>query len=374
MEGPERWRGKTAGLILDALSEAVRLLDRVPGLPHWPGGTSSPVEGGPPRPDDPVFMQALAALPQPVQDKIEQIGREADIMRILRAPAYKNIVQNAQDIDLTFAMLSDELSVSTLEWAIKFRLLMQLYPVQLLHEIMASPLSADAWKAAQTRAEALSGLPKGLSPATYAAFWGMGRYSLPELCAVEPGDVVIEAGAELGESTLYLADLCGPTGHVHAFEFFPDAYARLKDSLALNNVTNVTPVCEALWDRTGQFPARFSRAGSNLVSNQPANSDNRGQTVPAVSIDDYCARAGLDRVDFIKIDANGGQTRVVAGARATIVRCRPRFAIAIHYGGGAGYYELPKALREYMPGDYRYYLRHYTKIHRYTIIYAAPGN
>lgn len=229
MEGPESCRGKTASLILDALTTGAELLDRVPGLPHWPGGTLSPLEGGPPRPADPAFMQAVATLPQPVSDKIEQIGREAAIMRILRSPAYKNIVRNAKEIDLTFAMLSDELSITTLEWAIKFRLLIQLYPIQLLHEMMPSPLSADAWTAGQARVDALSGLPRGLNPAALVTFWGMGRYSLPELCAVEPGDVVIEAGAELGELTLYLADLCGPTGHVHAFEFFPDAYARLKD-------------------------------------------------------------------------------------------------------------------------------------------------
>src|SRR5512142_1866918 len=102
MEGPESCGGKTAGLVLEALSAGVGLLDRVPGLPHWPGGTSSPLEGGPSRPDDPEFMNAVAELPQPVQHKIEKIGRDAAMMRILRAPAYRNIVRNAKDIDLTF--------------------------------------------------------------------------------------------------------------------------------------------------------------------------------------------------------------------------------------------------------------------------------
>src|SRR5512142_1590814 len=113
MEGPEMWRGKTAELILDALGEGVRLLDRLPGLPHWPSGTSSPPEGGPPRPEDPAFMQAVATLPQPVQEKVDQIGRESAIMRILRSPAYKNITKNAKEIDLTFAMLSDDQSITT---------------------------------------------------------------------------------------------------------------------------------------------------------------------------------------------------------------------------------------------------------------------
>jgi hypothetical protein len=42
----ESWRGKTASLVLEALAEATRLLGRVPGLPFWPGGSSSPEEGG----------------------------------------------------------------------------------------------------------------------------------------------------------------------------------------------------------------------------------------------------------------------------------------------------------------------------------------
>jgi FkbM family methyltransferase len=258
--------------------------------------------------------------------------------------------------------------VATLEWAVKFRLLMQLYPTSLLNEEMANPVSPADRRAAQARVAGRSDLPRGMPPYAHVAFWGLGRYSLPDLCAVEPGDIVIEAGAELGESTLYLADLCGPQGHVHAFEFFPDAYARLTETLALNKVTNVTPVRQALWDRSGEFPARFSRAGSRLLE---TNGRDDTHAVPAVSIDDYCAQAALDHVDFIKIDANGGQPRIIAGSRETVARCRPRFAVAIHYGGG--YYEVPSAFRECLPEDYRFYLRHYGNTHRYTILYAAPA-
>jgi FkbM family methyltransferase len=364
----ESWQGKTASLVLDALAEATRLLGRVPGLPFWPGGNSAPEEGGPTRPDDPAFIQAIAVLPQPEQDKVAQIGREANIMRILRSPAYKTITQRAGEIDQTFAMLADETSVATLEWALKFRLLMQLYPADLLNDEFANPVSPAERRAARAHVAALEGLPKNTNPWVHVAFWGLGRYSLPNLCPVEPGDIVIEAGAERGESTLYLSDLCGPKGHVHAFEFFPDAFARLTETLALNKIANVTTVCKALWNYSGEFPARFSRAGTRLLE-----SDARGDAhvVPAVSIDDYCAQAALDHVDFIKIDANGGQPRIIAGARQTAARCRPRFAVTIHYGGG--YYEVPKAFREYLPEDYKFYLRHYSNIHRYTILYAAPA-
>jgi FkbM family methyltransferase len=367
MAQAENWRGKTASVVVDALTEAVRLVERAPALPFWPGGTSSPEEGGPKRPDDPTFIQAVAAMPEPVQDKVAQIGREANIMRILRSPAYRFITQGAGEIDRTFAMLADETSVATLEWAVKFRLLMQLFPTSLLNEELANPVSAADWSAAQARVAGRSDLPKNVD--SRVPLWGLGRYSLPSLCAVQPGDIIIEAGAERGGSTLYLADLCGPEGHVHAFEFFPDAYARLTETLALNKIVNVTPVRKALWDHSGEFPARFSGAGSHLLE---ANRRDDTHAIPAVSIDDYCAQAALDHVNFIKIDAMGGEPRIIAGARQTAVRCHPRFAVVIHYQGGKGYYQTPRALRECLPGNYKFYLRHYSTTHRYTILYAAP--
>ncbi len=90
------------------------------------------------------------------------------------------------------------------------------------------------------------------------------------------------------------------------------------------------------------------------------------------TIDNYCTEAKLDRLDFIKIDAPSGAEKILEGAKQTLARYRPRLAVNIHYNNGMDYSDVPRLLREYLAAPYKYYIRHYSRIHRYTIIYAAP--
>ena len=197
----------------------------------------------------------------------------------------------------------------------------------------------------------------------------MGFNSLPGLCAVEPGATVIEAGASHGDSTLYLASLAGPSGHVHAFELLPDNYRKLTENLSVNNAQNVTAMCRALWDEIGPMQAVFSADGSRIGT---AGADAVTGSVEATTMDQYCHDAGLDHVDFIKLDAPGGSEHILLGARETLRRYRPRLAVSIHYNNGADYFVMPELVRKSVRGRYKYYVRHYGPIHRYTILYAAP--
>jgi hypothetical protein len=45
--------------------------------------------------------------------------------------------------------------------------------------------------------------------------------------------------------------------------------------------------------------------------------------VPVVTVDDTVAELGLDRVDFIKIDVEGGELGVLQGAEGTLLRDQP---------------------------------------------------
>src|SRR4051794_28777728 len=57
---------------------------------------------------------------------------------------------------------------------------------------------------------------------------------------LEPGDVVVEAGANIGAFTLPIAKRIGLGGHVHAFEPQRPIHALLRVNLALNGLGNVT--------------------------------------------------------------------------------------------------------------------------------------
>ena len=145
------------------------------------------------------------------------------------------------------------------------------------------------------------------NPDEYAAFRS----------AVRPGDVVIDAGANVGGYALLFAQWVGPAGRVYAFEPDPRAFEALVDHISLNAlVDRICPVHAAVTDVTGTAGLRLASASG--LSRVSCGADGEPDlTVQSVSIDDFCAREAL-RPSFIKVDVEGAELAVLRGARRTI--------------------------------------------------------
>jgi FkbM family methyltransferase len=126
--------------------------------------------------------------------------------------------------------------------------------------------------------------------------------------------------------TLAAARRCGEHGRVVAFEPVSKNAAMLRRHLALNDVTNVTVIEAAVSDRAGTL--RMS-PGDSLSE---FHVDAAGElTVPAVTLDESCARAaGLPPPAVIKIDVEGAEIEVLRGAARLIASARPRIYLAVH--------------------------------------------
>jgi hypothetical protein len=68
---------------------------------------------------------------------------------------------------------------------------------------------------------------------------------------LRPGDVFVDAGANVGFYTLLASRLVGPTGRVLAIEMMPATADILRQHVAINDCTNVELVEKALSDRAG---------------------------------------------------------------------------------------------------------------------------
>src|SRR5882757_2876650 len=69
---------------------------------------------------------------------------------------------------------------------------------------------------------------------------------------VEPGQSVVDVGANVGYYTLLFASLVGESGHVHAFEPFPANAHLLEKSIAENSLSAVVSLRQkAIGDRAG---------------------------------------------------------------------------------------------------------------------------
>jgi FkbM family methyltransferase len=139
-----------------------------------------------------------------------------------------------------------------------------------------------------------------------------------------PGHVVVEVGANIGAHTVSIAQAVGPSGHVVAIEPQPVVFQTLCANLALNCVLNVAALncgCAAS-ARALTVPAiDYAKEGNFGGIALGAPGTGPSIAIRCESLDTLLQ--GLERVDFIKIDVEGMEHDVLAGATRVIGRFKP---------------------------------------------------
>jgi FkbM family methyltransferase len=177
-----------------------------------------------------------------------------------------------------------------------------------------------------------SGVNKGLQWIAGASVHGcwLGHYESEKQRILEglvrPGMVAYDIGANAGFYTLAFSRLVGPSGQVWAFEPFPENAANLLRHLELNRVSNATLLQAAVSDRTEL--ARF-QAGPNNSAGK-LGSGAAGHALITASLDELIERHGLPSPDIVKMDVEGAEGQVLAGARKLLRIRTTTFLIALH--------------------------------------------
>lgn len=150
---------------------------------------------------------------------------------------------------------------------------------------------------------------------------------------IEPGDTVVDVGANIGFYSSFFSRLVGPEGTVHAFEPDPVNYSHLQK--AVGSMSNVRPCNAAVGEKSGKI---------QLWKHQTLNVDHRTFAVPGeqriaievpiVTLDESFAD---QKLRLIKLDVQGSEASVLRGA-TRILTSSPRPAILFEF--------WPHALRE----------------------------
>lgn len=137
---------------------------------------------------------------------------------------------------------------------------------------------------------------------------------LDELTRRVAGGVLVDVGAMIGNHTTFFARFLPHTA-IHAFEPIAANRRVLRANVAPFPTVTVHPV------------ALSSKAGTVLMSAPAGNlghaSIGAGRPVKAMTLDSFA----FQDVNLLKIDVEGHEPEVLAGARDTIARCRPLILI-----------------------------------------------
>jgi FkbM family methyltransferase len=152
---------------------------------------------------------------------------------------------------------------------------------------------------------------------------------------LKPGMVFVDVGANDGYFTLFAARRVGPSGRVVAAEPSSRERAHLQRNLGRNGLDNVTVVPAAIGATSGLADLHLAHgvhAGHNTLGSFVHDDVVRAslERVPIEPLDSVIARLGLGRVDFVKIDVEGAEARVIAGAMTVLTSMRPLLLLEVN--------------------------------------------
>jgi FkbM family methyltransferase len=174
---------------------------------------------------------------------------------------------------------------------------------------------------------------------------------------VGPGSVCLDVGAAAGLYSLALSELAGPSGQVHSVEPVTFAHPAWRRVLASQRCPNVRYHAVALGAEPGSgvmsvpsgrylhvtgrsfLAGRATGLGPNV---EFASHEEVPVTVDTV--DALLERVGVTRLDFIKIDTEGGELHVLQGGERTIKEFRPSILVEIEARHTARYQYTPEDL------------------------------
>ena len=145
--------------------------------------------------------------------------------------------------------------------------------------------------------------------------------------------VIFDVGGNIGQTALMLAQKNGSHGLVYSFEPFPDTYKKFQKNLSLNpalapSVSLQNIALGAVPDELNMYQDCDTNSGANRMV--PGNDDQLSVVkVPVTTIDIFISENKIAKVEFIKIDVEGFEMKVLEGASATLSNLQPDLFIEL---------------------------------------------
>ena len=136
---------------------------------------------------------------------------------------------------------------------------------------------------------------------------------------VKEGDVVVDAGANIGYYTVLLSRAVGPSGKVYAFEPGEECFELLKKNVEENECKNVCLIKKALTDKVGEikfYVNEKDKASSSML--EETKELGTEVIVKGTTLDTEIAGP----VDFMKMDIEGAELHGLLGGEVLLHNCK----------------------------------------------------
>jgi FkbM family methyltransferase len=138
---------------------------------------------------------------------------------------------------------------------------------------------------------------------------------------LKSGMTVLDVGANIGYFSALASGLVGSSGQVHAFEPMPQNLSRLRQNLSAFRWAYPYPY--AVGDATGTAEIYFNESEAGWASLLIGHDLELRAEIDLIRLDDWVRDHAVNRIDFMKMDIEGGEFHALQGAQEMLSRFRP---------------------------------------------------
>ena len=149
---------------------------------------------------------------------------------------------------------------------------------------------------------------------------------------LQPGARVVDIGASYGVYTAAMAHAIGPAGRLWAFEPASTTASFLRRSLAHNQFSQVELVQAALADRRGVAEMSLNMNSELNALTQYSLAAGPVERVSLLTLDECAHDFGWEDIEFIKLDAEGGEENILRGGSSLLERESPLVMFELKHG------------------------------------------
>ncbi len=144
---------------------------------------------------------------------------------------------------------------------------------------------------------------------------------------LKSGDVFVDIGANIGVHSLIASQILSEQGKVISFEASKKNYMRLQEHIQLNHAQNIEAHHVAIADSEKEITLYYNEAEANkgMISAYGQNEAHK-ESIQAVTLDSVL---GVTKIDFIKIDIEGGEYDALKGMKQILQTQNPVLLIEL---------------------------------------------
>ena len=190
----------------------------------------------------------------------------------------------------------------------------------------------------------------------YAEVFSDGEYFGTGILELMPGEVLIDAGAYIGDTVADVVQLTdGKFDKIYAYELSSENYAEMKKDIlkySENIQKKIETINAGVWDKKEELWCEHfgTLVGCQVVEEQ------LGEPAQLVALDEDIPEDAT--ITMIKMDIEGSEQKAILGAKKIISRDKPKLAICLYHTAD-DMWKIPLLIKQ-INNSYKIYIRHHS--------------